>query len=143
VLVHVSVRTLWLKSFILAIKHCQRSLYGFVAGLLEGARTSQLLGSEFVLRLARESNVFHSCHVLAWTWDVVVDTVSIEDLVLRDSRRGLIKTNAPACKVLVILSPFSFNPVGSRVLEIVLHSVLGFNNVFLTFEKLVLHFWVF
>ena len=65
----------------------------------------------------------HSVSVLAWTRYIKLQTLSVKDLIIIESRRCLIKANVLAREDLVIGGAALRRPLCPRVLEVVLNLV--------------------
>ena len=130
VLVDVCAQSLELKSLFLWIKDCQIVLQSFRTRLLERAWPSLSGSSHFVLRLGTGLQLhIDSMLVLSRAWHVKLEALSVEYLVVVESRRCFVEANILSREHFVVWSPALGGPLCPGVLEVVLNLIGSFGQL--------------
>ena len=78
--------------------------------------------------------------ILSWAWNVKLQALTIEYLVVVESGRSLVETNVLTGEHLVIWSTTLGSPVSTRVFEVVLTFLVRFHYVFVSLHQRILNF---
>ena len=94
VLVHIGLLSLHFKSLLLRVEYRHVCLHVFRARLLEGTRPSLEGSADFVLGLGSLLYLMNcAVFVLTRTWNVELETLPIEDLVVVKSGRSFVESD--------------------------------------------------
>jgi len=134
------LKTFKSKSLILTIKNSTKLIrscfHSFTSRLLECSRSDLFLSSKLVFRLTCDSNLLSFlCWVLSWTWHIKLQALSIEYLVIVESRRCLIKSNILSRKNFIITSSTLSSPLSSCIFKIILYFFISFNYILRSLKK--------
>jgi hypothetical protein len=99
------------------------------------------LGTDLVLGLGCRGNVHHwLLSILAGSWHVELETLAVEHLVVVKSRGGVIETNVLSGEHFVISCTTLVGPLGSRIFKVILHFLVRFQHIFVSFHQRILNF---
>lgn len=107
--------------------------------LLESSWSHLIHCSKPIFRLTCISNVASlTLWILPRSRNIKFQALAVEDLVVVESRRSLIKTDVLSRKHLVILCSAFGRPLSSRILKVILASFLCFDNTLGTFDQSII-----
>ena len=102
----------------------------FAPRTLESSRPYLIISSHPVLWLAGVTYICSmSLRILARTWNIKLQTLSIEDLVVIETWRSMIKTDVLAWEHFIIHRSFFTCPLSSSIFKIILTLFFGSNDV--------------
>jgi len=103
----------------------------FAPRTLESSWPYLIISSHSVLWLAGMTYICSmSLWILARTWNIKLQTLSIENLIVIETRRSMIEADILAWEHFIIHCSFFSSPFSSSVLEIILTFFFGPNDVF-------------
>jgi len=103
----------------------------FAPRTLESSWPYLIISSHSVLWLAGMTYICSmSLWILARTWNIKLQTLSVEDLIVIEPRRSMIKTDILAWEHFIIHRSFFSCPFSSSIFKIVLTFFFGSNDVF-------------
>ena len=126
VLVDVGLQAFEFETLLLAVEYCHVIFQCFRSGLLESTRPRKCGCSHLVLGLRSTIYVIvDGLFVLAWTWNIKLQALSVKHLIIVEPGRCLVKADILSREHFVIGGSPLVCPLRPCILEVILYLVCG------------------
>lgn len=133
--------TLLTESFLLRIENSLELLHCFSSWLLESSRSNLFCSCIFVLCLRSLSDFLKWLwRILSWAWHIEFQTLSVEDLIIVESWRSVIKTDVLSWEDFIVRCSTFSSPLGSSILKVILAFFICSFYIFVCFHEWTVQF---